>query len=50
MIANSQTYFDKLFSLLNAEQSQFVEPAWELLMKLPINAKLENQLKELTLI
>lgn len=40
MISNNQQYFEKLFYLLNTDNITLIEPTWDLLMKLPVNAKL----------
>lgn len=48
LLANNQDYFDKLFYLLSTENITLVEPVWELLMKLPVNNKLQLEIKDLS--
>ena len=40
LVAQDQRYFELLFALLAKSGASLVEPVWELLQKLPVNAKL----------
>lgn len=40
IIANNQVYFEKLFNILSSEEINLIEPVWDLLSRLPINASL----------
>mmetsp|Transcript_9591 Transcript_9591/g.9231 ORF Transcript_9591/g.9231 Transcript_9591/m.9231 type:complete len:440 (+) Transcript_9591:490-1809(+) len=51
IISNNQVYFEKLFSILSLkQQGSLIEQTWDLLTKLPVNAKLQEELKELSLV
>ena len=40
LISNNQVNYDKLFYLLSKDKPLLIEPTWDLLSKLPVNAKL----------
>ena len=49
MISQKQEYYDKLFGLLSRDsQSQLVQETWDLLQKLPVNTKLQQEIKDLS--
>lgn len=53
LIAARQENYDKLFSLLSMDDtstrsSHLVEETWELLQKLPVNKKLQQEIKDLS--
>jgi len=46
-LAQDQKYFEQLFSFLAKSGASLVEPVWELLQKLPVNAKLHQDISQL---
>jgi len=49
LIAKKQENYDKLFTLLSKDtKSHLIEGTWELLQKLPVNQKLNQEIKELS--
>jgi len=49
LISQKQEYYDKLFGLLSRDsQSQLVQETWDLLQKLPVNTKLQQEIKDLS--
>lgn len=47
LVARNQGYFELLFALLAKNSPSLVEPVWELLQKLPVNAKLHQDISQL---
>ena len=47
LVAQNQGYFELLFALLAKSSPSLIEPVWELLQKLPVNAKLHQDLCQL---
>lgn len=47
LVAQNQLYFDLLFALLAKSSALLVEPVWALLQKLPVNAKLHEDISQL---
>ena len=47
LLAQNQQYFELLFALLAKSSPALVEPVWELLQKLPVNAKLHQDISSL---
>jgi hypothetical protein len=47
LVAENQQYFELLFALLAKSSASLVEPVWELLQKLPVNAKLHEDISQL---
>jgi len=50
IISSNKIYFEILFGLLSHENPQFVELTWELLMRLPTNVQLKEEIKNLSTI
>lgn len=48
LISNNQANYDKLFYLLSKDKPQLIETTWDLLSKLPVNAKLQMEIKEIS--
>jgi hypothetical protein len=50
LISGNQAYYDKLFHLLSRRDSApaLVEITWDLLQKIPVNARLQQEIKELS--
>lgn len=48
LISNNHSNYDKLFYLLSKENPSLIETTWDLLSKLPVNAKLEQEIKDLS--
>jgi hypothetical protein len=46
-VSGNQEYFELLFALLAKSSASLLEPVWELLQKLPVNAKLHKDISEL---
>jgi len=49
LISENHAYITHLFLLLSKESCSFVEPVWELLMTLPFDQKMLNDIRSLTL-
>lgn len=47
LVAQNQGHFELLFALLAKSSPLLVEPVWELLQKLPVNAKLHQDISQL---
>jgi len=48
IISESQSNYDKLFQLLSQDNPKLIETSWDLLQKLPIYLKLQQEIKELS--
>lgn len=44
LVAQNQQHFELLFALLAKSSAKLVEPVWDLLQKLPVNAKLHQDI------
>lgn len=47
LVSANQDYFEQLFSLLSKNNASLTESVWNLLQKIPINAKLHHDLSQL---
>jgi len=47
ILAKNQAYFECLFSLLASKNPKIIEPAWDLLLRVPLNEKLSRDIAHL---